>query len=187
MVKKNWIEVKNEIENEIDEIFWEEPDEVKMSKMGIYPSGAGVDGQFLTNLFFLVADTQGMGWWPTNPAIRAAIADPEFTVEHCKKMWEYLTYPVCRLLGATNPPGCPAPWLNLPKVWKFCNDIIDSFESIKTKDEFEDLIWSWQNYIERLNRWFVLVFPWHLGKMFPKIEKNDIFELARLSGFDITK
>lgn len=62
-MSRDWRQVKDEIEEDIDRIWWEEPEEVTMSRLGIFPSGASVDGQVLGNLFFLVADTQAMGWW----------------------------------------------------------------------------------------------------------------------------
>lgn len=184
---KDWRKVKEEIEQEIDRIYWEEPEEVTQSKLGIYPSGAGTDGQVLGNLFFLVADTQGMGWWTTEPAMQSAMNDPTFTLEHCKRMWKYLTVHMAGLMGEVDPPNCPAPWLNLPTLWQFCKDIVDSFDTIATKEEFADLIWSWENYINRLNRWFFLVFPWHLGKEFPRIEHEHVEELTRLSGLKVDK
>ena len=178
---KHWQEVKNEIEEEIDRIWWEEPEEVTMSRLGIFPSGAGTDGQVLGNLLFLVADTQAMGWWTIEPAIRSAIADPVFTLEHCKRMWKYLTVHMAKLLGDTDPPKCPAPWLNLPKLVELCNDMVDSLDTVETKGEFADLIWSWENYVNRLNKWFSLVFPWHLGLGFPRRGQEEINEMARLS------
>ena len=60
----------------------------------------------------------------------------------------------------------PAPWLNLPKLWEFCQDIVEAFDTIETKEEFEDLIWSWNNYVNALNRWFFVVFPWEHGLNF---------------------
>ena len=184
---KDWRKVKDEIEAEIDRIWWEEPEEVTMSKLGIFPSGAGVDDQVLGNLFFLVADTQGMGWWTAEPAMKQAINDPTFTLEHCKRMWKYMTVHMAKLMGDVDPPRCPAPWLNLPKLVQFCNDILGSFDTVKTKEEFADLMWSWFNYVNCLNRWFFLVFPWHLGKMFPLVKPKDIEELAKLSGLKIEK
>jgi hypothetical protein len=176
---KNWLKVKNEIEKEIDKIWWKEPEEVTMSKLGVFPSGAGTEGQVLGNLFFLIADTQGMGWWTTEPAMKAAMTDSLFTLEHLKRMWKYMTVHMAGLMGEVDKPKCPAPWLNLPKLWRFCQDIVDSFDSIKTKEEFADLIWSWTNYVNRLNKWFFLVFPWHLGKQFPRVEKKYVSELSR--------
>ena len=52
---------------------------------------------------------------------------------------------------------------------------------VKTKDELEDLLWSWFNYVDCLNRWFFLVFPWHLGKEFQIVKPEDIDEMDRLS------
>ena len=184
---KNWYEVKEEIEKEIDRIYWEEPEEVTKSKLGVFPSGAGTDGQVLGNLFFLVCDLQAMGWWTIEPAILAAIDDPSFTLEHCKRMWKYLTVHMASLMGEVDMPKCPAPWLNLPKLWQLCKDIVDSFDTIKTKEEFADLIWSWENYVNRYNRWFFLVFPWHLGKEFPRVEPENVEELAKVSGLKIEK
>jgi len=177
---KDWREVKDEIERDIDRIWWDEPEEVTMSKNGIFPSGANVGGQVLGNLFFLVADTQAMGWWTSEPAMKMAMEDEEFSLEHCKKMWKYVNVHMAKLMGDEDPPGCPAPWLNLPKLRDFALDIVDSFPSIETKEEFRDLLWSWFNYVNCLNRWFFLVFPWHLGDQFPLMTPEKVEELSKL-------
>ena len=59
----NWKDLKREIHDEVEKVWLKEPIEVTMSKLGIFPSGAGTDNQILGNLFFLNADTQAMGWW----------------------------------------------------------------------------------------------------------------------------
>lgn len=176
---KDWRKVKEEIENDLDRIFWEEPEEVTMSKLGVFPSGASVDNQVLGNLVFLIADTQAIGWKTAAPAVRAALRDPDFSLEQCKKMWQYCTLHIAKMLGSEAKPGCPAPWLNLPKLYKFSKDIAESFPSIQSKEELNDLLWSWFNYVNCLNRWFFLVFPWHLGKMFPLIKKEDIERIQK--------
>ena len=66
---KHWREVKAAIEAENDRIWFDEPEYVTMSKMGVYPSGAGTQGQTLGNLFFLTGDTQAMGGWTIEPAM----------------------------------------------------------------------------------------------------------------------
>lgn len=180
MVVKDWRNVKDKIEDEIDKIWFEEPKEVRMSRLGIFPSGAGTDGQILGNLFFLVADTQAMSWWTVKPGMQSVIADPSFTLEHCKKTFKYFCYHMAGLMGEVDPPNCPAPWLNLPKLWQFCKDIINSYDTIKNKEDFASLIWSWNTYAHRLNKWFCLIFPWHLGKEFPRMEPSHVKELAEL-------
>jgi len=148
---RDWHQVKDEIEEEIDRIWWEEPEEVTMCKRGVFPSGASVDGQVLSNLVFLISDTQAMGWKSAAPALRAALADPDFTVDHCKKMWLYLTSHIAKMLGNEAPPGCPVPWLNLPKLYRFSVEIEECFPTVTSKEELEDLL-SWFNYVNCLNR-----------------------------------
>lgn len=166
---KHWKDVKDAIEQEIDLIWWDEPEEVTMSKNYQFPSGAGTDGLVLGNLFFLVADTQAMGWWTAEPALAQAMRDPDFTVEHCMRMWRYLNLHMAKLMGDIDPPRCPAPWLNLPKLVAFAHDINEACATIQTKEEFADLLWSWHNYVNRLHRWFQLVFPWELGNQLPRV------------------
>jgi len=177
----SWVIVKDKIEDEIDKIFWDEPEEVTMCKKGIFPSGANVGGQVLGNLVFLIADTQAMGWKCAKPTVTAAIRDPEIGLEECKKIWRYSTLHIAKMLGSKNPPGCPEPWLNLDKMYTFSLAVDEVLPEVKTKDELEDLLWSWFNYIDTMNRWFFLVFPWHLGKEFQIIRPEDIAELDRLS------
>lgn len=59
-MSKHWKDVKAAIEKDIDRIWFEEPEEVKMSRLGIFPSGAGSHDQVLGNLFFQACDTQAM-------------------------------------------------------------------------------------------------------------------------------
>jgi hypothetical protein len=160
MSKKNWIEVKDEIEKEIDKIWYDEPIEVTLSKNGIYPSGAGSQERYFGNLFFQVSDPMCLGWSLVEPAMYKAIADENFTLQALKNMFQYLVHGKVRLLGGTYGENCPAAWLNLPKFWSFYNDIVDSFDTIDNKDDFKDLIWSWQNYVSRMCRWFHTVYPW---------------------------
>ena len=178
---KDWHEVKAEIHKEVKKIWFDEPIEVTMSKKGIYPSGAGTNGKIFGNLFFLVADTQAMGWWTVEPAIYSAISDDTFTLDNCKRMFKYMTVHMAKLMGAEMPPSCPGPWLNLPKFWSFCQDMVDSFDTITTKEDLKDLIWSWENYVNRINRWFYVVFPWELGNTMDRIDPQDIENLQELS------
>jgi len=186
-MSKDWREVKEKIEKDLDRIMWEEPDEIKMSRLGIFPSGAGHDGQVFGNMVFQLADTNALGWGKTRPVISVLIQDPDFSLEHCKKMWTATNVHACRILGEMDPPKCPYPWLNLGKLWKFCQGIIESFDSIKTKDEFADLVWSWFNYIDRVNMWLYFTFPWEIGYMFPRKDSEKVKDYAKLLNLKVKK
>ena len=177
----HWQQVKDMIEKDLDRIFWNEPTEVTMCKKGIYPSGANVGGQTLGNLLFLIADTQAMGWKCAKPTVTAAIKDPNIPLETCKQIWRYSTLHIAKMLGNMAPPGCPAPWLNVPNLYKFSVAIDEALPTVQSKEELDDLLWSWFNYVDCLNRWFFLVFPWHLGKEYPLVTPEYIGELDKLS------
>lgn len=180
MANKQWLEVKEAIEAEVDRIWWEEPEEVKMSRKGIYPSGAGTDNQTLGNFFFLVADTRAMGFWVGVPTMQRVIQDPTFSLDHCKSLWKYLNLHMATFLGGGSP-NRPEPYLNLKTLYDFSQDVLSSFDSIQTKEEFESLIWSWGNYVNALHKWLFLVFPWEMGTLFPRVDIEDVEELMHLS------
>jgi Cucumopine synthase C-terminal helical bundle domain len=164
---QHWTDVKAKIERELDSIMWEEPLEVKMSRLGVFPGGAGTRNQYLANLFFQVADTQAMSWWTAEPAMWQALGDPELSVDACKRFWKYMTVHMAHLMGDIDPPKCPAPWLNLGSLTRLSDDVVEALESVETKDELRDLLWSWFTYMRRLNGWFFLIFPWEAGEEFP--------------------
>jgi hypothetical protein len=176
---KDWKQVKDEIEQDLDRIFWKEPPEVEMSRRGIFPSGASVHGQVLGNLLFLVGDTSAMGWKCAQPTINAALKDPAFTVDHVKALYRYSTMSIAQLVGEEGE-GCPAPWLNLPKVYAFAKDIEACLPSVKSKEELEDLLWSWFNYVNTLNRWLTVAFPWEMAGMLPLRTREELEHMQRL-------
>jgi hypothetical protein len=174
----HWTEVKDHIEAELDKITWEEPLDVKMSRLGVYPSGAGTRGQYLGNLLFQVADTQAMSWWTAEPAMRLALDDPDLDVEACKKFWRYMTMHMAHLMGDVDPPNCPAPWMNMPTLTALAVEVDECLDTVTTKEEFGELMWSWLAYTLRLNSWYFLVFPWELGENFRLKTEDEVRALV---------
>lgn len=182
---KYWRDVKAEIEQEIDKIWFEEPPEIKMCRKGVFPSGAGTFGQAFGNLVFVFADTYAIGWLFFESPMKELISRDDFSLDHVKEIFYSVNMNKCRILGANHGPDskCPAAWLNLPKFLKFFNDIYESYDSIKTKEEFNSLLWSWFNYIDRINRWVYIIFPWEVvGQKLPSIYGDDLTpEMIRLA------
>ena len=128
----NWKDLKREIHDEVEKVWLKEPLEVTMSKLGVFPSGAGTDNQILGNLFFLNADTQAMGWWTIEPSMYCVLGDDKFSLDVCKQLFIYLNGPIAHLLGDVLEPNCPAPWLNMPKFAYFHDKIVESYPTIET-------------------------------------------------------
>lgn len=175
----HWHDTKAAIEAELDRIMWDEPEEVTMSRLGVYPGGPGTRNQYLSNLFFQVADTQAMSWWTAEPAMWLALDDPDLSVDACKKFWTYMTVHMAHLMGDVDSPKCPQPWLNLSSLTNLCQQVLDSLPSVETKEDLRELLWSWFAYMHRLNTWFFMVFPWELGEQFPLKSREEVEELVK--------
>ena len=53
---KQWMEIKNEIEDEIDRIWFKVPEEIEMAMKGCFPSGANVDGSAFGDMYWLTTE-----------------------------------------------------------------------------------------------------------------------------------
>jgi len=173
---KKWQDVKADIEKELDLIWEDKPVEFRMAEAGWFPSGAGTDGSAIGNMFFLISDTSNIGRHVCEPAMWAAIRDDSVTLEQIQWWWKRLTGGTTRILGMwIDEPGsrCPYPWLNFGKVYDFYNAILDSYPSMESKEDFANLYYSWANYLNCLNRWAMVCFPWeHCWDKLPKTSTN---------------
>lgn len=98
----------------------------------------------------------------------SVLGDDNFSLEQCKQLYIYTTEHKVRLLGAKSDPehpGCNAAWLNLPNLWKFYIDIVESFDTVTNKKDLKNLLWSWENYMNCIAQWFYLSFPWEIGQL----------------------
>ena len=169
---KHWKEVKEELEAEIDACWFDEPAEIYCIKKGVYPSGAGTYGQAFGNVVFAFADTHAMSALVFEAPMNHFLDDDMYTLEQCKDIFYRFNFNKCRIVGANHGPNskCPAAWLNLPKFQKYFTEIYEAYDTIETKADFKDLLWSWFNYIDRINRWVYTIFPWEVvGQMMPVI------------------
>lgn len=168
----NWQDVRDELKAELERIWFSEPEEVTMSKLGIFPGGAGTMSQAFVNQYFQVADLEALAYGVVEPTMYAMLTDDLFTLEHCKKVFCYMTEGNVELMGGVQAPDCTAPWFNLPNVTRIFHHLVESYDTISTKKEFLDLIWLWECYMNRLHFWFWNVFPWELGLSRPRIDKQ---------------
>lgn len=159
-MKKDWIAVKDEIEREIDAIWLNEPIEVAASSRGLFPSCAGSHGMATGNLLYQIADTFAAGFGDAAEGMQEILCNDSYTLDQAKSMFPVLYGGLAMHMGGRAKNG--AAWLNLPKVWTFYQDILGAMDSITEKDMLASLVWSWKNYLKRLNIWFSLCFTWEV-------------------------
>ena len=173
----HWNEVKAEIEEEIDNLWFNEPLELELAMRGVFPGGAGAHQQTAGNIVFIFADSHAIGGYVIEAPIYAFLNDDLFTLEHCKRIFTEINMNKCRIMGANHGPDskCPGAWLNMPKFQKFYVDLEGSLDTVTTKEELRSLLWSWFNYVDRFNKWVYTVFPWsELGDNLPLIAMKDL-------------
>ena len=160
---KQWMEIKNEIEDEIDRIWFKAPEELVSVMKGEIPSGANIDGSPMCHMYYMTFETSKIGRHVINPGISAALDDDAISLETIKKMWYYLSDRTVNRMGGVLNKDHPEPWMNMAKPLAFWNDIKAAMPDVKTKEEFREVFYSWINYLTCLNYWGYILFPWEIA------------------------
>ena len=147
---------RREIEKEIENIWMEEPEEVRRIRQGYIESGAGSYGQYFSTLVFVDGEIRALGYLCYSTLLRM-IDDPQYELYHLRQLARSLL-PVCaEFLGYTG----------LKKVWEFTKRFLDMLDEIDNKADFKDIVRSLTLYAIRLHGWVHFYFPWGLGTYFP--------------------
>ena len=160
---KEWMAIKNEIEDELDRIWFEAPEELVSVMKGIVPSGANIDGSPMCHMYYMTFEASKIGRHVVNPGISAALDDDVISLETIKKMWLYLSDRTVNRMGGVLPSKYSTPWMNMGKPLAFWNDIKEALPNVRTKDEFREVFYSWINYLTCLNYWGYILFPWEIA------------------------
>lgn len=160
-----------EIENETDRIWSDEPYEITLIRNSITLTGAGSEGQYFSVLVHLKAFMMLLG-----PHVMYRVLllgkDPRFgTYELRQSMIGVLTRPFDQFeflgdLGLASTHRLGSAYLRL---------VEDA-----DRDEFMRMTGAFLTYFNRVYQWIHLIFPWRLGEQFPKQEPdgNPMLEAA---------
>lgn len=170
-MRKTWKEIKAELDAETKKIWLKEPEEITLLRNGIVPSGSGSYGQYFSTWVFASGDMRALGSWVTPPAILHSMEDPSFTLDQCKKLWKWISR-----TGALMFLG----YCGFKKMEAWGQDIEDSFDTVKTKEEWRALMESWLGYVNRMYLWIHHCFPWGVGAIMLRKTPEEIERLAKL-------
>jgi hypothetical protein len=163
-------QLKKDLDEEIQAIWLNEPDEIKKLRMGIIDSKAGSYGQYFTTYLFVDGEVRALGYLSLTTILNT-IRDPGFELSHIYKLSRSLL-PVCaEFLG----------YCGLNKVWEFIRRYLDTMEEIDSREELKDLVRSLTLYVNRMHGWVHFYAPWGLGTQFRFKTEEDAKELQRLT------
>ncbi len=165
-----WKAVRDKIAAETDAIQFTPPDEVlKIFRYGIVDSQAGSWGQNFTTMVFAEGDCRALAYYNANNLLIVA-EEEDFTLNHMITMAKlYLP------LGPEFLSYC-----GLEKIWEFAQDVLGALDTLKSKDDYRELINSFNTYVAVVHGWIHHYFPWNLGELYPQKTKRDIQRMVEL-------
>lgn len=173
---KHWKEVCSSIQEECRKIWFETPDYVLNTNMGIFTSGAGLGDFVMGNRYNLMCEMLAMSHGVAEPTLMSALDDPDFSLDQCKELFVIIYEKISLLVGDVNPPMVPTPWWNLGIYKELYQDVVDSFDSVETKDELRNLVWMFGScFSARLNCHFQTGFQWENA---PKRADEEFIKVA---------
>jgi hypothetical protein len=168
---KTWQELRDEIKAEALRIWFEEPEEIKKIRLGIYDPPAGAMGQYFTTWDFVVGMVRDLAMSPVT-AILKLVKNPLFGLDQLKVMLSTFIPIYTEFLG----------YCGLRTLERFTNEMLDLMPDIKTKEEFYDLLSAYSMYCNKLQAWCVHFFPAGLGFPYKLKTKEELQEMARIAG-----
>lgn len=151
----DWRTVRDRITKETRDIWLREPEDVKKLVEGVIDCRAGTYGQYFSTLVFADGEIRALGIYCAFGLVKAAQLE-HFTLENLKAMARFLL---------DVAPGFLA-YCGLKQVGRFTVEILEALDTVKTKEEFSDLIMAYMCYCNRVHMWMLLLFPWGVGSEF---------------------
>jgi hypothetical protein len=177
MAEKSWRDLKKELAAETRRLFKTCPDEIKRFHYGIISHSEA--GKYALNQFF--------GHWVHAYAhymmyssdmldsVRRLARDPAFNLVQVKKMF-------CDISCPNGHPTLLVEYGGQKSLGEYTDRTIAVLDSVKTKEEFLELLNAFQAYVTRLYWWFHWYFPWGIGPaVCRRLTPEDVKEIVRLS------
>jgi len=170
MQVKNWKDVKEEIQEATQEIWLEEPIELKKLRLGIVDNEAGTYGQYFTTWVMVDGDLRSLAKLLVGGLAKATKLE-SLSLNQLKD-----------LVGVFLPVGTPLflGYCGLKSVERFTEEIRAVLPTIETRDQFRELFSTFSLYLIRMTVWLENFFPWELGYLFPQRDKKSAEELLSL-------
>ena len=167
----DWRVVKAQIEKRNDEVWSEEPEEIRKLRLGVIDNGAGSGEQSFSLLVHLKVHLLGDG---TDVLYRMLqLTQTAMTLDDIKyltRLFLVTTFNYFEFLGD----------LGLPSLQHIGSEYSKVLDTVTNKAEYIELTSPLLFYVNRMHRWIHLIFPWHLGAHFPHRSPADIVGLPKL-------
>lgn len=123
-------------------------------------------------MVFVEGDCRSLAYYNVSNLIAFA-EDPSFTLEQVKTITKVN---LLRMKGPEFLGTC-----GLKVLWKFVQMMDKALDSVKSKEEYLQLVNSLFRYVAVLHGWIHHYFPWYVGELFKQKTPEELSELNRLA------
>jgi len=164
-----WQELKVAIEAETERIWLNEPDELKIQRMGLLKNKAGSYGQYFGTWDFANGMMRDLSMYVMYPMLKLYQSD-NYSLDQMKQMYstiipvftEYLRYS------------------GYPTLCKYCYAFRDAMPEIENKEDFLSVYKALLKYCNKLAAWVYHYAPWEMAVSFRQKDEEWVKEAQRL-------
>jgi len=168
-MKEKWKKLQANIEEETKRIWLNEPDELKIQRLGLLKNKAGSYGQYFGTWDFANGMMRDLSMYTMYPILKLMISG-NFSLEQMKQMYttiipvytEYLRYS------------------GYPTLYKYCKEFRELMDTIESTEDFISLYKSLLKYCNKLAAWVYHYAPWEMAVSFRQKDEDWIEEAKRL-------
>ncbi len=168
----SWLDAKLIIENEIDRIWLDEPEDVQKIRWGIIDSGAGSGEQSFSVLVHLEAYLMLIGADVMYRLLKIS-KYPDVSLAALNKITKEFLIGTFNVFEFLTDLGLA----NMHHIGQIYSDSLDDLDTI---DEYVELTGSMMTYVTRMHRWIHFIFPWNLGVIFPHRKPTEFLSLSKI-------
>ena len=165
-----WRDLNERIITETERIWKEEPDEMKVMRLGLHPNKAGSKGQYWTTIDFANGMMRDFPMYTMYPILQL-VRGGTFSLNQAKVMVRAFHPPYTEYLGYSG-------YTTLRAFGREFIAALDDFEDINV---FVQCYTNLLKYCNKLGAWSYHYFPWEISELYPQRNAEWIATIARLA------
>lgn len=150
-------ELKTSISEEIENIWINEPEDVRTMRHGFFPGGAGVYDQYFSVLVMVGSEARSLAIHTFSNLVTFADSG-QFTLEQLRHMAKGMLRITSGVIG----------YFGLKRFGEILTSFLKHIDEVDSITELRDLFADLFTLSNRYQMWLHQTFPWHLSIFFPQ-------------------
>ncbi|HNZ08282.1 MAG TPA: hypothetical protein PLI88_01640 [Bacillota bacterium] len=166
---EKWLDLKHRISEETKRIWLQEPDELKIQRLGLLKNKAGSYGQYFGTWDFANGMMRDLSMYTMYPLFKLFISD-KYSLDQMKDMYTQIVPVYTEYLR----------YSGYPTLGKYCTEFRKIMPDITDKEQFLEVYKALLMYSNKLAAWVYHYAPWEMGVVYRQKNEEWVKEAARL-------